>query len=351
MPNDKELKYELKKDVPREVPEYVARFYITGLRKHLFTLTRGIPGNKKDGNLKILVATNHLKNIGGSETFTYTLAKELKRQGHQVEVFTFHEGLVSKKIKEEGIPVITDILFPVNSNYDLILANHNTTVEYLRGKFPQTKIIQTCHGTGNKFEQPNKKADKFVAISDEVSQHLQERYSILPFIITNGVDCERFRSVKPLNEKIQTVLSMTHSNSLNIRLREILKKKGIKLITMNKYKNPKWNIEDFINMADMVIAIGRGVYESMACGRPVLVLDERKYQGLLGDGFLTQYNIHDSILFNCSGRWQKRTDIENMIEEAIEQYDYKTEFYEDYAREHLNIQKQVEKYLALVHVK
>lgn len=293
--------------------------------------------------MKVLVATHWLKKIGGSETFTFALAKELKRRGVEVSVFTFQQGLVSEKIKAEGIPIVNDNQLEF---YDLILANHYTTVQHLKGR---GFIIQTIHGLSPKLEQPSPDADYFVAISEEIKNAL----AFPSEVILNGIDCERFKPKIPVNNKIKKVLSLVHSEDLNIRIKYFFGQHNIPVITYNKFKNPVWDIEDYINHSDLVISLGRGVYESLACGRAVLILDGRPYQSEFGDGFLTPELLPEVIKYNCSGRALRRLDIGQMITDSIMEYKRinfavdVSSYFRDYAVENLNIEKQVDKYLEI----
>lgn len=340
-PNKNHITINMPAGKPVVVPEYVLRYY-TMNKPHVFK--RVEPLEKKElakGKMKILVTNNHLKNLAGSETFTYTLAVELQRQGHDVEVFTFHQGKVSKRLAGEGIPIRMGDL----PSYDLILANHDTCVRAVSQK---GFTIQTCHGIYPKLEQPSKDADLYVSISQEIANHLTDQ-GFKSKVIYNGVDCRRFYPKNPINEKVKTILSLSTSAKFNTKLARLCKLLNIKLITLNKFKNPQWNVEDFINMADLVISLGRGCYESLACGRPVLVLDDRQYLSEMGDGLILPENIDEIILYNCSGRRYKRRDTEKMLAEAIDNYDPKlSEFYRNFALENLNVEKQVQKYLALV---
>ena len=296
--------------------------------------------------MKILVTNNHLKMLAGSETFTYTLANELKRQGHQVEVFTLHPGLVSAQLRAEGFKILTkksDL-----GKYDLILANHTTCVQMA---FQKGFTIQTCHGLKNKLEQPSKFAHFHVAISEEISKKLhREGYS--NEVILNGVNCVRFSPKLAVNPIVKKVLSLSFSEPFNDALRFILSPYGIAVTTLNKYKNPVWDVEDYINDSDLVISLGRGVYESMACGRPVVVFDMRKYQGLLGDGLIKPDNIKKIISHNCSGRSLKNQNLSPALYEAIiyinENPGVLNAFSREYALKNLNIEHQAEKYIQLV---
>ena len=129
--------------------------------------------------MHILVATNHLEKTGGTECYTFALAQELVKQGHDVEYFTFQKGAISNKIEALGIKYRSRIF------YDLILANHINVVNHL---YKRGYIIQTCHGISMDLEQPSPKADAYVSISQEVYDYLLSK-GYKSTIIKNGIDC------------------------------------------------------------------------------------------------------------------------------------------------------------------
>jgi hypothetical protein len=292
--------------------------------------------------MKILLTNNHLVTAGGTETYVYAMACELIRLGHEVEIFTFQTGWFSDKMKELlNIPIITN---PEElGNYDLILANHNTCVDAC---YKHGYITQTCHGTMPKLEQPNRKACEFVSISNEVYKYLKSEYNIDSEVYFNGIDCERFKPVKPLNDKIQSVLSLCQDKDFNIYLEGLFTARGIKFNSANKFLNPKFNIEDYINDSDMVISLGRGAYEALACGRAVLVLDKRPYQQMMGEGLILPSNFWEFIRRNCSGRVNKITEAEWLIDRAIADYNPTIgEFGRGAALSYLDIRKIIKEYL------
>ncbi|HAN19628.1 MAG: hypothetical protein A2X13_14690 [Bacteroidetes bacterium GWC2_33_15] len=293
--------------------------------------------------MKILLTNHWLKKLGGSETFTYTLAGELTRLEHEVHLFTNIPGAISQRICSDfSIPLITD---PRTRKYDMVLANHNSCVSKI---YPtNNKVVQTCHGIVPQLEQPSSLADLFVSVSEEVRDHLLS-LGFESTIIRNGIDCERFKPTTKLNGEIKTVLSLSHSEELNEMLHNAFAGHKIRFISLNKFKNPVWDVEKYINQADMVVSLGRGVFEAMACGRPVLVLDHRPYQDAMGDGLLTFGNIDKSIYNNCSGRAFKNKNIKPMIDFAIGYYRSSIgEWCRNYALKELNIINQTQKYLQL----
>lgn len=269
--------------------------------------------------MKVLVANHWMKKMGGSETWCYTMIEELIRQQHDVSFFTLFPGIMSNKIKGIADCEVLTLLNRGHS-FDLVLANHNSTVDHLH-RFEHGKIIQTCHGVYPALEQPSYNACYHVSISKEVSDHLQ-RKGFNSAVIHNPVDLYRFRPKTKISEgSPRRVLSLAHGKALNYIIEKEFAKYGIEFTAHNKYSSPVFEVEDLINRHDMVVSLGRGCYEALACGRPVLVLDHRdKYMPMAGDGFLTDDNFMDILEFNCSGRAFKRTDIPEMVKESIDQY-------------------------------
>lgn len=292
--------------------------------------------------MRILVATNHLQNTGGTECYTYALIKELLMQGHDVEYFAFQLGDVSKRIEKLGVKFRSHIF------YDLILANHNNVVHHL---YKRGYIIQTCHGIQMGLEHPSPKADAFVSITKEVSNFLSSKgYSST--IIKNGIDCHRFHPQKKINEHLTSVLSLCQSNEANNIVKEACSIIGVHFEKTNKYEENNWNIEKAINQSDLVVGIGRSAYDAMACGRAVVSFDIRKYSSNYGDGYLNETNIAASIEYNCSGRAFKKTYDAATLAIEFKKYNINDGlFLRNYALSNLNIESVVKEYIALYPVK
>ena len=222
----------------------------------------------------ILVATNHLETLGGSETYTYALAEELKNQRFKVDYFTFQKGTVSDQLEKK-----LNVQFMQQKKYDLILANHYTCVNHLHKR---GFVLQTCHGIYPELEQPSPRAHGYVAISQEVKEYLRKK-NLESKVILNGINTDRYKSTRPLHNDVRTVLSLCQSDEANQIIEASCNALGVDFTTLNKFKNPTWHVENVINNADLVIGIGRSAYEAMACGRPVIIFDHRpKRSGTIG---------------------------------------------------------------------
>lgn len=285
----------------------------------------------------ILIANNHLKTFGGSETYTFTLIEKLKQRGYDVEYFTFEKGEISNRIENN-----LKVSFKSKDKYDLILANHNTCVNYLKDK---GFIIQTCHGIFPELEQPSIYADFHFSISQEVANHLALQN--FPSIIRmNGIDTKRFRKINEINDELRNVLSLCQSDEANIFLKKICDRLGLNFTYLNKFENGVWNVEDLINKNDLVIGLGRSAYEAMACGRPVIVYDNRPYSESFADGYLVNVLVN-SLINNCSGRFYKlKMNEQMMIQEFLKYKKEDGEILRNFIVENMNIDDVVDDYIS-----
>ncbi len=286
-------------------------------------------------NIKILVANHNLKNLGGSETFTFTIIEELVSKGINVEYFTFNKGLVSDKIEND-----LDVSFMTMKKYDLILANHNTCVESL---YKLGYIIQTCHGIFPKLEQPSPKANAYVSISSEVQNHLA-KLGFPSVLIHNSINLKRFYEKKPVSKKLKTVLSLCHSIEANTFVEKACTEMGLSFLEAYKYDQAIWNVEDKINEADLVVGLGRSAYEAMACGRPVIVYDNRRYFDSCGDGYVKR-NLGFSLRHNCSGRYSNREFTLSEFKRELLKYKAKdSAYFLRFAQQELNVEHNLDLY-------
>lgn len=286
--------------------------------------------------MNILVSNHSLDKVGGTETFTYTIIEELKRIGHTVEYFTFKKGFVSEKIESD-----LEVFFMTKNRYDLILANHNTTVNHL---YRKGFIIQTCHGIFPHLEQPHVYADAYVAISQEVQNHLAQ-LDCTSILIYNSINLERFKPVNPINKKLESLLSLCHSEEANIFIRQICDQLNIRYSQAFKYEEPIWRVEERINDADVVVGLGRSAYEAMSCARPVIIFDRRRYFDGFGDGYIRN-SLGLSIQNNCSGRYSEKVFTKSHFIDSLKQYNSDDGiFYRNFAEHNFDVKKNIQLYL------
>lgn len=296
--------------------------------------------------MKILIGNNHLHVIGGSETFTYTFGSALQKLGHEVHVYTPTPGIVSTMMTQRlGIPLVK-----YSDNYDAIFTAHTGACMQV-SKFSTFKV-QTCHGVIPTLEQPYPGMNAYVSISEEVQNHLSSK-GFLSTLIRNGVDLDRFKSTREINERPERILCLSQGGKCATIASKVATLLGAEFRTRNKFnrQNANFDIQEDIDWADLVITLGRGAYESAAMGRNVFVWDSRSYLGNMGDGMLTGATISESLKHNCSGRRFKKVFTDPRSIAAIINTEYSVEhgnFLASFAKRELDSVKQAQKYIELI---
>lgn len=276
--------------------------------------------------LNILLGNNTLSLLAGSETWTYTLALQLKAMGHKVACFSPDLGVIAEKLMEQGIPCynnlssagITPFTFileeKVDHNYDVIISNHLHITEYLRSQFPKKPIISTVHGIihfaeneiGEKIKAPEHPAleagvNQFVSVSEEIQEKLKDDYGIDSILIRQPLDVKKYSSLKAPNETPKQFLINTNYANRNSEevevLREVAKHFNAKMAAVGINFTSQFDLTKAIEDSDVIFGMGRSLLEGMAAGRLGIC------HGRWGTGGVACLaNIKDLQAFNFSGR-------------------------------------------------
>lgn len=322
--------------------------------------------------LRILIGNNTLSLLAGSETWTYTLARQLKEMGHFVACFGTELGVISDKLNEEGIFCYSEVIKdgartfsyvleePKDHTYDVIIANHWNVVEYLRSQFPTTPIISTIHGVLHFLEDGKSRGpehpaleagvNQFVSVSEEVRDMLLKDYGLDSVVIRNFFDLKRFGALRPANDKPKQFLINTNYSSgdepVVRNIRDAARKLGIKVAAVGVNFAQTMDITRAIEDSDVIFGMGRSVLEGIAAGRLGIV------HGRWGTGgAVIEANAEELRHFNFSGRNAKSQEpisADEIIELVEKHYTQKNlEWGKNYiAREH-NVALAAEQYVRL----
>lgn len=261
--------------------------------------------------MDILISTN-LLNYTGVPTYTLTLYEQLVARHHNVIVYCPDGGYLASHMNT--ISSLDFAGWP-----DIILAQHNNLAREMRKKWPDIPMIFISHGVIPKLEQPptDIKINQYIAVSEEVMLNLSSYDITNTKIVRNFINIDRFYCKEPLREKPERLLFI--SNHTRWRTYETIqkacKKMGIKFRHLGFETKWKFNVEDYINESDIVVSLGRGVLEAMACWRPVIVFDRRR-----GDGYINEDTYRRSRASNFSGRAYNLECKLKVIMSEIEKY-------------------------------
>ena len=286
--------------------------------------------------MKILLTNNHLNTFGGSENWTFTVYSTLKKMGHSVDVFAIDVGGVGTQRFGSVYTTIPDV------TYDLVIANHNTCVEVVLQKAKYSKLIMMCHGVIPHLEQPIKGADRYISISNEIQYHLL----LLGYrsdVILNPVDLDVYHPTKELNETPQKIFALCQ----NINAQQNIKSLGFDTECIPPTRGERLGISnETFNEADICVGLGRSAYESLACGRCVIVYDARGYNGDKYDSIVTRENIGELLRNNLSGRrFNKAFNADKILRGIKTLYRPNTEYYRSIAEDYFDAKKIVNQIL------
>ncbi len=255
--------------------------------------------------LNILLMTAYLEFFLGTEIWSFAIAERLKQIGHDVEIFSYLKGIMSDAFKIINVPLVDKI----EDKYDLAIINHNGCLI----QAPQSAYkIFISHGVNPEIEQPISGADKYISISEEVYQN-SKRLGFDSEIILNPVNLDRFKSINPINKKLKNVLLLSNKESVQDKsfqeINKACKELGLRLTAIGRqFGTAQWETELWMNSADLVISLGRGIYESMAAGRNCIVAG----YDMMG-GFVDKKTYRELIKTNCS----TRPSIEKITKENV----------------------------------
>jgi hypothetical protein len=271
--------------------------------------------------MKILLGNNHLHSMGGTETYIYTLSSSLQKLGHTVEILLAQPDLIgtmSDKIKQDlniEVNQITD-------NYDAVILNHNTTVQRFLDLKLKTKsdIYQVCHGIFNGPEIPHLgKEIKYITVSEEIQNHIKINFNQDSVLIRNLIDIDLYTPTQ-ISKTPKVLYSLAQSDDMNDLLQSICNELDIKFLSNNKNSNFTSSVKERLELADIVVSLGRGCYEAMAMGKSVLVADKRSYMPDFMEGMVDSSLFPNFIKKNCSGRFYKHPVNRESIKKEILKY-------------------------------
>lgn len=278
-------------------------------------------------SLNILITNHHFLEYQGTELFTLNLIETLTSLGHKVTLYTKYVDKFREILEKKNIKVVTDLELIKEENFDIAHVHHNVLALEVRYYFPQLPIVFMSHGVIPFLEQPpilQIGINKYIAVSEEVKNNL----------ISNGVEENKieifrnkinpyfFREENPINEIPRKALVI--SNKIDVPTENVIRD-ACKLLEIQvefigkrfRKVSPELVVK-LINNSDIVFTLGRGVIETMLCGRIPIILDSNG-----GDGIVLPENVQEYMKRNFSGRTKnKMFDVSELVQE-IKKYDYK----------------------------
>jgi len=271
--------------------------------------------------VKILVTIHELASFAGSQTATLALAPALRASGHEVTLAAGLLGAASEALERANFRVVDDLRRLADLELDVIHAQHCPMALLARGVFPRTPMVFHGHGVLPALERPpsiDLGIGGYIAVSEEVRDLWRAEHGIQDAdVIRNGVDTVRFSPRGRIAPRPRRVLVIT--NRMAPERRELVRRAcsilRARVAFIGMVARPVRNVEDRINEADVVVSLGRGIIEAMACGRAAFVYDVHG-----GDGYVTPETYETLRRVNFSGRSSRREFTAEELAEELSRY-------------------------------
>lgn len=243
--------------------------------------------------MRILMTNHALHQIGGTETWTQTVAHELVNRGQDVEIATFIPGTMSGFMPCAVRPFTS---FSGSEVYDLILVNHNTCLGMVQG-IGGFKIL-TCHGPTHQLEAPARGADRYVCVSEEIRGCRE--FPTPPTVIRQPINTRQFRPQPRLGKDADVLVMTKNARAAHLAV-AACRQAGLTTNLAHYTMAPCLDVSTMIPLHRAVITSGRGILEALACGIPAFSLNHREGK-FFGDGWITEDILPLASKFNYSGR-------------------------------------------------
>lgn len=225
--------------------------------------------------------------LGGTETYSVTVAEQLERLGHGVTLLAPEATPAGRELAAlRGLRLRVGDPGPLD-DVDAALVQDAASSYLLAGRRPGLRQVFVIHGLATYEHPPAGLAPSpaVVVLNDRIGRHVAALASDPPLVrMCQPIDLERFRPRGASRPRAQRVLLL--SNYLNgdrIRLLEdVCGDLGLDLARVGSSGIPTLDPQTAIAEADIVVGYGRCILEAMAMGRAAYVWD---YGG--GDGWVT----------------------------------------------------------------
>jgi hypothetical protein len=252
--------------------------------------------------MEIVLATNGLAGIGGSETYLLTVAEQLQRLGHTVTVHAVTGGTMSDAMAGRGIPVaIGERDLP--ERCDAILVQDAAMAYALADRWPETPQVFRAPSALHEFQFPPQLAGVVAAVvtcSDRMLDHVRSLAGEREVVrLRHPVDTKRLSPRGEIRERPRRAVLL--GNYVSGRRRELIVEAwgsaGVECVTVGIHGTPEAEPASAIAAADIVVGKARAILDAMACGRAAYVLDlvggdgwvtEERYAAMEADNFAGQ---------------------------------------------------------------
>lgn len=292
--------------------------------------------------MKILIATNHLQRISGSEVVALEFATYFQRAGHAIDVYANWAGQPMADIFQTrlGRPIITNPEAVRPLSYDFAYIQHQVAglfaYEEGPGDLPATAIAfgrlsRRSFMESGGWAHDNALGDVTVANSELTAQRLGETGIRHPVWVSYNPAPGAFHAaIRPLPDRPRRILVVSNHDDRDLLAAVALLRGTTDVLHIGRTGDEQRLVSPVdIGTADVVVSIGKSIQYALASHTPAYVYDR-----FGGPGYLDAGNFEAAALANFSGRCceTRRTPAE-LVADIMDDYGRGRAFAQDAGRD------------------
>ncbi|MCW2957719.1 MAG: hypothetical protein JWP18_522 [Solirubrobacterales bacterium] len=240
--------------------------------------------------LRIIIGLEAFAGGGGTESYAFTVARELQRLGHEPILTAAELGPMAEHAERAGLTVAgPDAELPATC--DAILANDAIACLTLAARYPGTRTVHVTHSDLHDHQLPPLEAgivDAVVVMSDRIAARVGALALDVPVVrLRQPIDTERFAAGGPLASRPRRALILSNylGDARRRALEEAWGRAGVEVVQVGVATGQLLDVAPAVRDADIVVGKARATLEAMSCGRAAYVFD-----AFGGDGWVTPAN-------------------------------------------------------------
>jgi len=268
----------------------------------------------------IVLATDALAAVGGSETYLYTVAGNLVRLGHRVTAHANRHGRMTDVFRELGVEVVFEDGLP--DSCDGVLVQDVGMAYSLAERWPDRPQVFVCHSALFDAQLPPTvpvPGSVVVTLSDRNGDRIRAmpgEYEIVR--LRQPIDSVRLAPRGGPRERPRTALLLGNylAGDGLATIVDAWSPAKVEIVQVGNLTQPTLDVASAIADADIVVGKGRAILDAMSCGRPAFL-----YDAFGSDGWVTAatYDALEADAF--AGQSSPRVMGADDLRAALDEYD------------------------------
>jgi hypothetical protein len=268
----------------------------------------------------VVLATQHLADVGGSETYLYTVAENLVRLGHEVTVHAQLIGAMAEQVRGVGATVVDEAGLP--ETCDAVLVQDVGMAYAMADRWPGHPQVHVAHSAYFDLQLPPLvpvPGSAVVVMSDRVGARVAALPGAFEVVrLRQPIDAVRLAPRGTVADRPRRAVLL--GNYLGGEARDAIVESWsaakVEVVQVGVMTRPTLDVAAAVADADIVVGKGRAVLDAMACGRPAFL-----YDAFGADGWVTAatYDAFEADAF--AGQSQPAVLDRDGLARALEGYD------------------------------